>query len=120
MLQIELLGQMLHAVTKTLEIQQQQALQQQEWMQQNWTSFRMHRMTHEDDAEAYIESFEWMAIQMGLDRLQWVSQLGSLVVGKAQAAYQALPREEAYDYEKVKAAVLHGLELIAEYYCRMF
>ncbi|KYO30524.1 hypothetical protein Y1Q_0008179 [Alligator mississippiensis] len=56
-------------------------------------------MMHEDDVEAYIESFKRIAIQMGLDQLQWASQLGSLVVGKAQAAYRALRRKDAYDYD---------------------
>lgn len=100
--QIKLLGQTLHSVTKVLEVQQQQVLQQHKQIQRNWMIFWMHRMTHKDDAEAYIESFEHTAIQMGLDRLQWASQLGSLVVGKAQAAYWALPREDAYDYERGK------------------
>ncbi|KYO34768.1 hypothetical protein Y1Q_0010510 [Alligator mississippiensis] len=80
----------------------------------------MQQMTHEDNVEAYIESFERMVIQLGLDRLQWASQLGSLVVGKAQAAYQALPREDVCDYDKVKAAILHHLELTPEHYWKLF
>ncbi|KYO44067.1 hypothetical protein Y1Q_0013885 [Alligator mississippiensis] len=65
--QINPLGQTLHAVTQVLEVQQQQAIQQQEWMCQNWTTFCMHQMMHEDGVEMYIELFERTVIQMGLD-----------------------------------------------------
>lgn len=102
--QTELLDQTLHTVMKVLEVQQQQALQQHEWMRRNWTTFQMQRMTHEDDVEAYIKSFGHIVIQMGLDRLQWATEMGSLIVGKAQAAYWVLPSKDVYDYEKVKAA----------------
>ncbi|KYO19274.1 hypothetical protein Y1Q_0016276 [Alligator mississippiensis] len=118
--QMDLLGQTLHAVTKVLEVQQQQAIQQQDWMCRNWTTFCMHWMTLEDDVEAYIEAFERTPIQMGLDRLQWTTQLRALVVGKAQAAYRALPREDAYDYDKVKTAILCHLELTPEHYQKLF
>lgn len=77
-------------------------------------------MTLEDDAEPYIKSFERAASQVELDRLQWASQLGPLVVGKVQATFRALLWEEAYDYEKVKAAILQWLELTPDHYHRLF
>lgn len=51
----------------------------------------MLKMTLEDDLEAYIEAFKWHAIMTGLDKGYWASQLGTLIVGKVQAVYKALP-----------------------------
>ncbi|KYO35309.1 hypothetical protein Y1Q_0007903 [Alligator mississippiensis] len=80
----------------------------------------MPRMTKDDDPEAYIEAFEQMATQTGLDRSQWGHQLGALVIDEAQAAYRALSREEAQDYEAVKAAILYRLEISPESYRQAF
>ncbi|KYO19556.1 hypothetical protein Y1Q_0007487 [Alligator mississippiensis] len=80
----------------------------------------MPRMTKDDDPEAYIEAFEQTAIQTGLDRSQWGHQLGGLVIDEAQAAYRALFREEAQDYEVVKAAILYRLEISPESYRQAF
>lgn len=52
----------------------------------------------------------------GLDKGYWVSQLGMLIVGKAQEAYRALPRDEACDYKQVKAIILYRLEINLEHY----
>ncbi|KYO35576.1 hypothetical protein Y1Q_0018183 [Alligator mississippiensis] len=75
----------------------------------------MPKMTQEDDPEAYIEAFERHAIMSELDKGYWASQLGTLIVDKAQAIYWALPRDEAHDYDQrnhranpVKVACLHG------------
>ncbi|KYO47688.1 hypothetical protein Y1Q_0019775 [Alligator mississippiensis] len=80
----------------------------------------MPRMTKDDDPEAYIEAFEWTATQMGLDQSQWGQQLGALVIDEAQAAYRALSREEAQDYEAIKAAILYRLEISPESYQQAF
>ncbi|KYO18414.1 hypothetical protein Y1Q_0008528 [Alligator mississippiensis] len=77
-------------------------------------------MTKDDDPEAYIEAFERTAIQTGLDRGQWGHQLGALVIDKAQAMYRALSREEAQDYEAVKAVILYRLEIAPESYRQAF
>ncbi|KYO19952.1 hypothetical protein Y1Q_0021887 [Alligator mississippiensis] len=77
-------------------------------------------MTKDDDPEAYIEAFELMSIQTGLDRSQWGHQLGVLVIDEAQAAYRALSRENAQDYEAVKAAVLYRLEISPESHQQAF
>lgn len=80
----------------------------------------MHKMTKENDMEAYIESFERTVIQMGPDRMLWASQLGSLLIRKLQVAYRALPREDAYDYDTVKDTILNCLELTIEHYRQLF
>lgn len=51
----------------------------------------MPKMTQEDDPKAYIKSFECTAIQAGLQKGYWMSQLGALVIGKVQATYRAMP-----------------------------
>ncbi|KYO29204.1 hypothetical protein Y1Q_0009973 [Alligator mississippiensis] len=73
-------------------------------------------MTKDDDPEAYIEAFERHALMTGLDQGYWASQLGALVIGKAQATYRALSREDAWDYELVKQANLYRLEINPEHY----
>lgn len=80
----------------------------------------MHKMTKDHNVEVYIEAFECTAIQVGLERTQWASQLGALLIGKAQAAYRALPQEEAYHYKKVKAAILYRVEMTPKHYQRLF
>ncbi|KYO33527.1 hypothetical protein Y1Q_0008711 [Alligator mississippiensis] len=55
-----------------------------------------------------------------LNQEYWASQLGALVVGKAQAAYRALLRDEARDYEHVKQAILYWLEINPDHYHRLF
>ncbi|KYO42761.1 hypothetical protein Y1Q_0016157 [Alligator mississippiensis] len=90
---------------------------QQDWFRHSLASCKMPKMTKDDDPEAYIKAFEWHALMTGLDQGYWASQLGALVVGKAQAAYQALSREDAWDYELVKQAILYRLEINPEHYC---
>ncbi|KYO40031.1 hypothetical protein Y1Q_0006565 [Alligator mississippiensis] len=82
--------------------------------------FRMPKMMWEDDPEAYIEAFEWYTIMIGLDKGYWASQLRALVIGKAQATYQALPQDEAHDYDQVKTAILYWLEINPEHYRWLF
>ncbi|KYO26053.1 hypothetical protein Y1Q_0003813 [Alligator mississippiensis] len=77
-------------------------------------------MTKDDDPEAYIEAFERHAPMTGLDQSYWASQLGALVVRKAHAAYRALSREDARDYELVKQAILYRLEINPEHYRCLF
>ncbi|KYO26719.1 hypothetical protein Y1Q_0019189 [Alligator mississippiensis] len=77
-------------------------------------------MMKDDDPEAYIEAFERHALMTGLKQEYWASQLGTLVVGKAQAAYWALSRDKARDYERVKQAILYRLEISPDHYHRLF
>ncbi|KYO30426.1 hypothetical protein Y1Q_0019056 [Alligator mississippiensis] len=115
----DVLGQNLQLLTQILSSQQQMMDRQQDWCQHSLASFKMPKMTKEDDPEAYIEAFERHALVTGLDKRYWASQLGALVVGKAQAAYRALSREDALDYEPVKEAILYRLEINPEHYrCR--
>ncbi|KYO21866.1 hypothetical protein Y1Q_0000545 [Alligator mississippiensis] len=116
----DVLGQNLQVLTQILDSQQQMMDRQQDWLRHSLASFKMPKMTKDDDPETYIKVFEWHVLMMGLDQGYWASQLGALVVGKAQAAYRALLRENARDYELVKQAILYRLEINPEHYCRLF
>lgn len=101
-------------------MQPRQGVHQQKWMQWNVSLFKMLWMTKDDDPEAYIKAFEQMAMQTRLNHLQWACQLGALVVDKAQAAYWALSREEAHNYDSVKATILYWLEISPDSYRQAF
>ncbi|KYO35402.1 hypothetical protein Y1Q_0007985 [Alligator mississippiensis] len=113
-------SQNLQLLTQIVDTQQQMLQRQQEWMRPGVLAFKMLRMTSEDDPKAYIEAFERHAILTGLDKVFWAGQLGAFVVGKAQVAYRAMPRDEAWDYDAVKAAMLYRLEINPEHYQRKF
>ncbi|KYO17363.1 hypothetical protein Y1Q_0019995 [Alligator mississippiensis] len=116
----KVLGQNLQVLTQILDSQLQMMDRQQDWLWHSLASFKMPKMTKDDDLEAYIEAFERHALMTGLDQGYWESQLGALVVGKAQATYWALSREDAQDYELVKQAILYRLEINPEHYRRLF
>ncbi|KYO35363.1 hypothetical protein Y1Q_0007951 [Alligator mississippiensis] len=116
----EVLGQNLQVPTQILDSQQQMMDRQQDWLWHSLASFKVPKMTKDDDPEAYIKAFEQHALMMGLEQDYWASQLGALVIGKAQAVYQALSREDAWDYELEKQAILYRLEINPEHYRRLF
>ncbi|KYO47781.1 hypothetical protein Y1Q_0019846 [Alligator mississippiensis] len=116
----DVLGQNLQALTQILDSQQQMFDRQQEWLRRSQVSFKMPKMTKDDDPGAYIEAFECHALMTGLPQDYWASQLGALVVGKSQAAYRAIPRDEARNYEQVKQAILYRLEISPNHYRRLF
>ncbi|KYO39827.1 hypothetical protein Y1Q_0006705 [Alligator mississippiensis] len=116
----DILGQNLQALTQILDSQQQMLDCQKDWLRHSLVSFKMPKMTRDNDPEAYIEAFEHHALMTSLNQECWASQLGTLVVGKAQAAYRALPRDEARDYEHVKQAILYRLEISPDHYRRLF
>ncbi|KYO28237.1 hypothetical protein Y1Q_0005904 [Alligator mississippiensis] len=107
----DVLGQNPQALAQILNSQQQMLDWQEDWLQHSLASFKMPKMTKDDDPEVYIEAFEWHALMTRLDKRYWASQLGALVVGKAQAAYRVLSRDDAQDYEHVKEAILYRLEI---------
>ncbi|KYO29505.1 hypothetical protein Y1Q_0004911 [Alligator mississippiensis] len=93
---------------------------QQDWLRHSLVSFKMPKMTRDNDPETYIKAFERHALITGLDKGYWSSQLGALVVGKAQAIYRALLRDDTRDYEHMKAAILYRLEINPEHYRCLF
>lgn len=71
-----------------------------------------------------MESFERAALSAGVDRSWWAGQLGVLLIGKGQEAYQAMPRGEALpsisSYAKVKKEIMYRLDINSERYRQGF
>lgn len=57
----------MQAISWVLEVQHQQAAQQQEWLQHKVSSFRMPKMTKDDGPESYLESSECTVMQAMLE-----------------------------------------------------
>ncbi|KYO20127.1 hypothetical protein Y1Q_0010705 [Alligator mississippiensis] len=109
---VDIIGQNLQLLTQILGSQQLMLDQQQEWHQHSLASFKMPKMTKEDDQEAYIEAFERHALVAGLDKRYWASQTDAseMVVGAvltqeeggggkrpvAYASRKLLPAEKRY------------------------
>ncbi|KYO29488.1 hypothetical protein Y1Q_0000163 [Alligator mississippiensis] len=117
---VDVLGQNLQALPQIVDSQQQMFDRQQEWLRRSQVSFKMPKMMKDDDPEVYIDAFECHALMTGLPQDYWASQLGALVVGAAQVAYRAIPREKARDYEQVKQAIFYRLEISPDHYRRLF
>lgn len=65
----------------------------------------------EDNPKAFLIIFESVTSAVGWIPTQWATFLAPHLTGVAQAAYQALPNEEACDYQTVKAAILDMLDI---------
>lgn len=77
-------------------------------------------MTPQDNLEAFLESFERAALAASLDQSRWAGQLGFLLIGRAQAAYWAMPWGEAVDYDTVKKEIMYRLDINPERYHQSF
>ncbi|KYO47139.1 hypothetical protein Y1Q_0014038 [Alligator mississippiensis] len=69
----DVLGQNLQVLTQILDSQQQMLDRQQDWLRHSFVSFKMPKMTRDDNPEAYIKAFEWHALMTGLDKGYWAS-----------------------------------------------
>lgn len=76
----------------------------------------MTKMTKDDDPEAFINSFERMAITAIWPRSQWAAILTPYLSGTAQTVVDILPVMEAKDYEIVRKTILSTLNIIKETY----
>lgn len=82
-----------------------------------WTpGLSLCKMAPADDPDAFLGTFEQVALGAGWDRITWALRLGPYLTGEAQAAYMALMETQARDYDAVKAAILDCLGLSAEKY----
>ncbi|XP_044843600.1 uncharacterized protein LOC123349509, partial [Mauremys mutica] len=77
-------------------------------------------MGPDDDPEAFLVTFERVALVAGWARDQWATLLAPYLTGPAQAAYRGLVTEEARDYDRVKAAVLDALDISPETFRQRF
>lgn len=67
-----------------------------------------------------MEIFERMAQAAVWNRTIWTTWLVLLLIREAQVAFQALTREEAYDYKMVKEAILECLAIAEQHDCQRF
>ncbi|XP_072918546.1 uncharacterized protein [Hemitrygon akajei] len=74
----------------------------------------------ETDVDSYFLLFEKVAGNQQWPREQWVALLQSVLRGKAQRVYAALPTERDGNYDQVKEAILRGYELVPEAYRQRF
>lgn len=84
------------------------------------TWFPLTKLGPEDDVEAFLKTFERTAEMAKWPKEQWSFILGPYLTGEAQTALQALPKGEAADYDKLKAAILDWYEITPETYRQKF
>uniref|UniRef100_A0ABM5FT88 CCHC-type domain-containing protein n=1 Tax=Pogona vitticeps TaxID=103695 RepID=A0ABM5FT88_9SAUR len=77
---------------------------------------RMQKMTNTDDPEAYLHTFERVALAAGWPRDQWTLVLIPCLTGLLQEVVDTLSVQEATQYETVKNAILSTLNLTEETY----
>ena len=78
---------------------------------------------NESEVNKYFQHFEKVTQNLILPTDQWPLLLQSVLKGKVQEAYAALPISECMDYNCVKNVILKAYELIPEAYhqkCRSF
>uniref|UniRef100_A0A674IBQ6 Gypsy retrotransposon integrase-like protein 1 n=1 Tax=Terrapene triunguis TaxID=2587831 RepID=A0A674IBQ6_9SAUR len=73
-----------------------------------------------DDPEAFLVTFEWVAVVAGWAPEQWASILAPYLTGTAQTVYRGLSVEAAQDYSQVKAAILDALDVSPETFRQRF
>ena len=84
-------------------------------------NIRLVPLFQDKEIDKYFAHFEKVA-----DGLQWPSDmrtlllLQSVLTGKGQEAYSALPDEQSKDYKLVKAAILKAYEQVPEAYRQKF
>ena len=59
-----------------------------------------------DKLDAYLERFERFASGEKWNRSDWAIRLSALLKGKSLEVFSRLPQEEAFDYDKLKFALL--------------
>ena len=81
---------------------------------------RMVPPFHEAEVDKYFQHFEKVAKNLEWPERMWPMLLQSVLRGKAQEAYSALPLADSFDYTKVKASILKAYELVPEAYRQKF
>ncbi|XP_078243772.1 uncharacterized protein LOC144587360 [Pogona vitticeps] len=76
----------------------------------------MQKMSNTDDPEAYLHTFERVALAAGWPRDQWTLILIPCLTGLLQEVVDTLSTQEAAQYETVKNAILRTLNLTEETY----
>ncbi|XP_078244616.1 uncharacterized protein LOC140705774 [Pogona vitticeps] len=81
---------------------------------------RIQKMSASDDPEAYLHTFERVAVAAGWPKEQWTLILVPCLTGLLQEVVDTLSPQEAAQYESVKTAILRTLNLTEEAYRKRF
>uniref|UniRef100_A0A452J1R4 SCAN box domain-containing protein n=1 Tax=Gopherus agassizii TaxID=38772 RepID=A0A452J1R4_9SAUR len=73
-----------------------------------------------NNPEAFLVTFEQVAVVAGWSPDQWASILAPYLTGTAQAVYRDLSAEAAQDYSQVKSAILDALDVNLETFRQRF
>lgn len=68
-------------------------------------------MTHDNNPEAFINSFEHTMASASCPKDQWGLVVIPCFIGTAQQSVDTLPASDLADYQKVKAAIFQTLNL---------
>jgi len=77
---------------------------------------KIAKLTEHDNIEAYLVTFERMMETYKIPKRRWAFRLVPQLSGRAQQAYAAMPREQAGEYDEVKAVILHRYDITQETY----
>lgn len=72
-------------------------------------SYHLQKMTPASDVEAYLATFERVAVREGWPKEQWEGLLAPFLTGEPQKAYFDLEPDKAQDYETLKTEILTRL-----------
>ncbi|XP_054834003.1 zinc finger protein 397-like [Eublepharis macularius] len=90
------------------EVQWQDFLKTMESPHATWAISLPEKLTPWNDAQAFLASFEQVAIACQWPRDKWVTQLLPALSGEVEQAFFSLDAQDREDYGKVKAAILRG------------
>ena len=77
-------------------------------------------MDGKDDLDAYLQRFERFATIAKWDRAGWATKLSALLSGRATDVYSRLSEEAAFDYDKIKIALMKRYDLTEDgYRCKV-
>ncbi|XP_044860020.1 SCAN domain-containing protein 1-like [Mauremys mutica] len=75
---------------------------------------RLTKTSPSDDPEAFLVTFERVAVIAGWAPHQWASLLAPYLTGTTQTVYRGLSTDATQDYRQVKAAILDALDVSPE------
>ncbi|XP_042300278.1 zinc finger protein 24-like [Sceloporus undulatus] len=85
-----------------------------------WTGglnpLKLMKMGPQDDVEAFLNTFERVAMAAQWPQEEWALILTPCLTGPAQEAVDTMALEDAWDYDKVKATILQTLNISEETY----
>ena len=79
-----------------------------------------HFVDGKDDLDSYLLRFEKYATVANWPQTNWATQLSALLGRTALDVYCRLSQEDAFDYERLKAALLQRYNYTEQGYCQRF